>query len=144
MFVLDTNSISETRKKDPDPSFSAWLFRTDWRDLYLSAATVYELEIGVLAKERSDPIQGRALRTWLTCIIREEFAGRILSVDLRVAVRSAALQVPDRRNVVDAMIAATAYIHGMSVVTRNVRDFQNAGVPVVNPWELKTPPTAPA
>lgn len=146
MFLLDTNSVSETRKKADAiaPPFVVWLSSMDRRDLYLSVATVYELEVGVLAKERSDPAQGRQLRRWLDFIVFEEFAPRIIPVDIRIAKRSAALQVPNRRNVVDSMIAATGYVHGMAVVTRNVRDFEETGVPVVNPWDFRTPPTAPA
>ncbi|BDC48415.1 twitching motility protein PilT [Bryobacterales bacterium F-183] len=140
MFLLDTNSVSETRKR-PEvvaPAFHLWMSSRDRRDLYLSVATVYELEIGVLAKERTDPTQGLRLRRWVDYLVRDEFASRILLIDTRVAMRSAVLQVPNRRNVVDAMVAATAYVHGMTVVTRNVRDFEGTGVPVLNPWGRTT------
>lgn len=97
--------------------------------------TILELERGVLGIQRRDPAQGARLRTWLDAHVRPEFAGRILPVDDVVATRCAHLHVPDRRNEADALIAATALVHDLAVVTRNVADFEGAGVVAIDPWQ---------
>lgn len=138
MFVIDTNIISELRKigsQSADPAIAAWAEAMNAEDLYLSAITVLELELGVLRMERRDPRQGAALRAWLDHQVLAEFRPRILPVDTVVAQRCAALHVPDPRSERDALIAATALVHGMTVVTRNVADFEPAGVAIMNPWE---------
>jgi predicted nucleic acid-binding protein len=138
MFVLDTNVVSELRKVrlgKADPNVGAWADTMDAAGLYLSAITVLELELGVLQLERKDPHQGAMLRTWLDTLVLPEFAGRILPVDKAVAQRCARLHVPDPRSERDALIAATALVHRMTVVTRNVGDFEATGAVVLNPWE---------
>lgn len=138
MFVLDTNVVSELRKVRlgrADKHVAQWADSVDSVDLYLSAITVQELEIGVLLAERRDPPQGAIFRTWLDNHVLPAFAGRILSVDTAVARRSAQLHVPDPRPVRDCLIAATALVHAMTVVTRNVSDFESSGVMLLNPWE---------
>lgn len=137
MFVLDTNVISELRKVrlgKADANVVAWTGTVDAAELYISAISLMELELGVLSLERKDPAQGGVLRTWLEQQVLPEFAGRTLPVDAAVALRCAQLHVPDRRGERDALIAATALVHGMSVVTRNVADFEPTGVKTVNPW----------
>ena len=139
MFVLDTNVVSELRKKRlgrADAHLAAWASSVDAANLYVSAITILELELGVLSMERKDPTQGAKLRAWLQKQVLPEFAGRTLPVDTAVAQRCARLHVPDKRGERDALIAATALVHGMTVVTRNVADFEPTGVPLVNPWEL--------
>jgi predicted nucleic acid-binding protein len=84
--------------------------------------------------ERRDAIQGAILRAWLRDQLLPAFAGRILPVDTAVALRAAQLQVPDPHPVQDGLIAATALVHGMTVVTRNVADFAPTGVALLNPW----------
>ncbi|MDD5295475.1 MAG: type II toxin-antitoxin system VapC family toxin [Rhodocyclaceae bacterium] len=136
-YLLDTNVVSELRKirlGKADSQVAAWADSVDAGDLYLSVITIQELETGVLLAERRDPSQGAFLRTWLEAHVLPAFAGRILAVDTTVALRSAALHVPDPRPVHDALIAATALVHGMTVVTRNVSDFNPTGVAVLNPW----------
>jgi predicted nucleic acid-binding protein len=96
--------------------------------------SLQELEIGVLLAERRDPAQGGVLRAWLGRHVVPAFAGRIVDVDAAVALRSAALHVPDPRPLRDALIAATALVHGMTVVTRDVADFAPTGVPILDPW----------
>lgn len=138
MFVLDTNVVSELRKirvGRADPHVAKWADSVDAVDLYLSAITVQELEVGVLLAERRDPAQGAIFRTWLDSHVLPAFAGRILPVDMAVAQRSAKLHVPDPRPIRDALIAGTALVHGMTVVTRNAADFAPTGVPLFNPWE---------
>ncbi len=96
--------------------------------------TIQELEIGALLVERRDPAQGTTLRAWLNRHVLPCFDGRILGVDTAIALRSARLNGPKARPVRDGLIAATALVHGMTVVTRNVADFASTGVAVVNPW----------
>ncbi|EPJ85595.1 MULTISPECIES: type II toxin-antitoxin system VapC family toxin [Pseudomonas] len=134
MFLLDTNVISELRKPQADRNVQAWARSVPAPSLYVSAITVLELETGVLRFERKDPTQGSRLRAWLDNHVMPAFAGRILAVDRAVALRCARLHVPDRSNECDALIAATALVHGLTVVTRNVSDFQSSGVAVLNPW----------
>lgn len=137
MYLLDTNVVSELRKVrlgKADRSVADWADSVDAAELYLSAITVQELEIGVLLVERRDPTQGALFRAWLNGHVLPAFAGRILVVDTAVARQSAALHVPAPRPVRDKLIAATAQVHGMTVVTRNVADFEPTGVPILNPW----------
>ena len=137
MLVLDTNVVSELRKVrlgKADSNVTIWAHSVDAGDLYVSAITIMELELGVLAIERKDAAQGALLRAWLEQQVLPEFCGRTLPVDTAVAQRCARLHVPDKRGERDALIAATALVHGMAVVTRNVADFQPTGVPVINPW----------
>jgi predicted nucleic acid-binding protein len=135
-YLLDTNVVSELRKigdDKADANVVAWIEAEDAARFFISAITIFEMERGVLAIQRRDATQGARLRAWLDNHVRPEFAGRILPVDDEVATRCAHLHVPDRRNEVDALIAATALVHGLTVVTRNVRDFEGTGVVVVDP-----------
>ncbi|CAH0186223.1 PIN domain-containing protein [Pseudomonas mediterranea] len=134
MYLLDTNVISELRKPQADSNVQAWARSVAAPSLYVSAITILELETGVLRFERKDPSQGGHLRAWLDNHVLPAFAGRILAVDRAVALRCARLHVPDRSNECDALIAATALIHGLTVVTRNVADFEASGVTLLNPW----------
>lgn len=137
MFVLDTNIVSELRKAGDgraDPNVITWLAGHDAAAFFLSAITLMELEIGVRRIERRDQGQGALLRTWMDNQVLPEFDGRILPVDAVVALQCARLHVPDPRSDRDALIAATALVHGMTVVTRNVADFRNTGVLLIDPW----------
>ncbi len=133
MYLLDTNVVSEIRKVrsgKADRNVAVWADRVDASDLYLSAIAIQELEIGVLLAERRDPPQGALLRSWLNAHVLPAFADRILAVDMAVAQRSARLPRPFR----DSLMAATALVHGLTIVTRNVADFHAAGVQILNPW----------
>ena len=136
MFLLDTNVLSELRRRDrTDRNVAAWADALDPADLFLSAITILEIEAGTLLIERRDPAQGALLRAWIDHRVLPAFAGRILAVDTAVAQCCPRLQVPDPRAERDALIAATALVHRLKVATRNVADFRPMGVEIVNPWE---------
>lgn len=138
MFILDTNVVSELRKARTgkiDANVATWAESMDAAELFVSSITILELELGVLSVERRDAVQGAVLRSWLEQHVLPEFSGRTLPVDTAVALRCARLHVPDKRGERDALIAATALVHGMAVVTRNVADFEPTGVQIVNPWK---------
>lgn len=138
MYLLDTNVVSELRKIDAgraDRQVTRWANGVDVSELFLSALTLEELERGMLLAERRDRRKGEMLRTWLEAKLLPAFEERILAVDASVARRCAALHVPNPRSPIDALIAATALVHGLKVVTRNVAHFAPTGVEVVNPWE---------
>ena len=136
MYILDTNVISELRKgKKAERSVRMWAQTLPAANLYLSVVSVLELEIGMLLVERRDRKQGAILRAWIDGHVLPSFPGRILAIDTVVALRCASLNVPNPRSDRDALIAATALVHGMTVVTRNVSHFQATGVTVVNPWQ---------
>lgn len=138
MYLLDTNIVSELRKaatRKAEPKVLAWANGVSTAVLFLSTVTVLELEIGVLLVERRDPTQGSALRSWLDTRVLPAFTDRILPVDTAVARRCAKLHVPDRRSDRDALIAATALVHQLTIVTRNVEDFAPTGAKLLNPWD---------
>jgi len=137
MYLLDTNVVSELRRAKTgkaDRNVLSWAKSVAASRLFLSVISVLELEIGILLIERRDAHQGALLRSWMEENVLPTFDGRILAVDMSVAQRCAALHVPDPRSDRDALIAATALVHGMTVVTRNTGDFESTGVAVLNPW----------
>ncbi|HEY1245717.1 MAG TPA: type II toxin-antitoxin system VapC family toxin [Hyphomicrobiaceae bacterium] len=137
MFILDTNVVSELRKVrsgKADPRVAEWTKGVNASDLFLSAISIYELEKGILLAEHKDPPQGAVFRAWLNDQVLPAFEGRILPVDTEVAQRGAQLNVPNPRPLHDGLIAATALVHGMTVVTRNVADFAPTGARVLDPW----------
>jgi toxin FitB len=136
-YLLDTNVVSELRKAKAgkaDPNVATWAARVPLISLFISVITVQELEIGVLLAERRDAAKGALLRSWLEGHVLPTFTDRILPIDTAVARRSATLHVPDPRPVRDVLIAATALVHSLTVVTRNVSDFEPAGVKLFDPW----------
>ena len=138
MYLLDTNVVSELRKAKAgkaDKQVIAWAESKAAVHFYLSAITILELELGVLLIERRDPRQGTLLRTWLDEQVLPTFSDRIISVDTTVAKRCAKLHVPDPCSERDVLIAASALVNGLTVVTRNVDDFHATGVEIINPWE---------
>lgn len=139
MFLLDTNVVSELRKAKSgraDTNVVTWANSVSAASLFLSSITILELEIGILQIERRDPVQGAVLRAWLNVHVLPAFSERILAIDTSVAQRCARLHVPDPCSDRDALIAATALVHGMTVVTRNISDFKPTGVEILNPWEF--------
>lgn len=137
MFLLDTNVISELRKAGDgkaDRQVVAWLSAVDAATFFVSAVTLMELELGILLIERRDVAQGARLRTWMDGYVLPEFAERTVLIDRAVALACARLHAPDPRPERDAFIGASAIVHGMTLVTRNIADFAPMGLTVVNPW----------
>lgn len=137
MYLLDTNVISELRKAKSakaDKNVIAWANSIPGIHLYISVITVLELETGVLQIERCDPAHGSILRLWLDTHVMPAFSERIISIDTIIAQACAKLHVPNQQPDRDSLIAATALVHDLIVVTRNTRDFTSTGVKILNPW----------
>lgn len=138
MYLLDTNVVAELRKAKAgkaDKGVTAWASSVAPAGLFLSTITVLEMELGILLMQRRDPAQGAILRAWMDGHVLPAFAERILVIDTAVARRCAQLHVPDRKSEREAFIAATAFVHGLIVVTRNIADFVATSVTTLNPWE---------
>jgi predicted nucleic acid-binding protein len=136
MFLLDTNVISELRRLDKaDRNVVAWANAIPASNFFISAISILEIELGARLIERKDTTQGAILRNWIDGQVLARFEGRILAIDTAVAQRCAQLHVPNPRAERDALIAATALVHGLTVVTRNVVDFESTGAPLLNPWD---------
>lgn len=139
MYILDTNVISELRKAKQGktaPNVLAWAACVPSQQLFLSAITILEIEIGILSIARKDTNQAQVLKRWLEHQIIPTFEHRILDISLPICRRCAALHVPNRQPDRDAFIAATALEHNMTIVTRNTIDFEDKGVQLVNPWNI--------
>jgi predicted nucleic acid-binding protein len=137
MYLLDTNVVSELRKAKSgkaNKNVIAWAKTVSPSNLFLSVISILEFETGVLLVERRDASQGAVLRAWLNAHVLPVFSERILYLDIAIAQRCAKLHIPDPRSDRDAIIAATALVHGMTVVTRNTNDFDQTGVDILNPW----------
>lgn len=135
-YLIDTNVLSEIRKgRTAAAGVVAFFSAHPGDDFALSVITILEIEIGIRAKARSDEGQARSIGLWLHGNVIPTFGARILPVTMPVALKCAELHVPDRKPERDALIAATAIVHGLTVVTRNVKDFAPTGVPTFNPWD---------
>jgi len=143
MYLVDTNVLSEMRKASRtkassakmDPSVRRWVNSVSALDLHLSVITILELDRGFHLLKRKDPAQAEVIRLWVRSRVLPSFDGRILSVDSAVAQRCAAFPTPNPIEYRDSLIAATALVHGMTVVTRSVSHFQLTGVSIINAWE---------
>ncbi|MGY4502662.1 putative nucleic acid-binding protein [Bradyrhizobium sp. GM24.11] len=136
MFLLDTNVICELRRPDKaDRNAVAWANAVPAANIFMSVISILEIELGARLIERRDAAQGTILRAWINDQVLARFEGRILAIDTVVAQRCAQLHVPNPLAERDALIAATALVHGLTVVTRNVGDFEPTGVPLLNPWD---------
>jgi predicted nucleic acid-binding protein len=135
MFLLDTNVISELRRPDrANSNVVKWAGSIPAVQFFLSAISLLEIERGALQIARKDEAQGKILRAWIDDHILARFESRILAVDSAVALRCARLNILDPRSERDAMIAATALVHSMMVVTRNASDFAATGANIFDPW----------
>jgi predicted nucleic acid-binding protein len=135
MFLLDTNVISELRRPERANSrVMRWAASVAGSAQFLSSVTILELEIGALSLRRRDEVQGSALWTWIRHTVLPQFSGRVLPFTVETSLLCAPLHIPDRRPQRDAMIAATALEHRLTVATRNVRDFAAMAVPLFDPW----------
>ena len=136
MFLLDTNVIFELRRPDKaDRSVVSWANEVPVANFFMSVVSILEIELGARLIERRDAAQGAILRTWINDQVLVRFEGRILAIDTIVAQRCAQLHVPNPRAERDALVAATALVHGLTIVTRNVGDFEPTGVQLLNPWD---------
>jgi predicted nucleic acid-binding protein len=137
MFLADTNVVSELRKISSgraDPAVAAWNEQTVSETVFVSVISIMELEVGVARIEARDPVQGARLRRWFEQTLLPVFRDRVLVVDQAVARRCGQLHAQKPRPERDALIAATALVFGLTVVTRNVADFGPMGVQTLNPW----------
>jgi toxin FitB len=135
MYLLDTNVLSETRKRQPAASVAGWIAATPADRLHVSVLTLGEIEQGITRiRRRGDQGQASALEHWLRDL-EAGFEDRVLPITLPVAVAWGRQQHVRPLPVIDGLIAATARVHGMTVVTRNVKDFAMAGVDLLNPFD---------
>lgn len=136
MWLLDTNVISELRNPDRShKAVRAWSLQQDPELFFISVSTVLEIQYGALLLQHRDKAQGAIFTSWVENRVLPDFSGRILPTTVDVALACASLHVPNRRVERDALIAATALVHDLTVVTRNVSDFEGTGVRLFNPWE---------
>ncbi len=137
MYLLDTNVVSELRKVMPGkahPNVKNWFASIDGSESFISVITLQELEIGILLMERKDASQGKILRTWVEEYVKPVFKNNILTVTEDVAITSARYYIPNPKPTRDALIAATAEVFKLKIVTRNVADFEYSSAKILNPW----------
>ncbi len=133
-YLLDTNVVSETRKRAPDPNVVSWLERAAHNELYISVLTLGELKKGIEKRRATDAEAAASLDHWLRGL-EVMFADHIIPIDANIAMTWGALTARGTLPVIDSLIAATAKTHGLTVVSHNVRDIARARVAVINPWE---------
>lgn len=133
-FLLDTNVISEARKRSPDSNVRAWLASVPEPDLYLSVLVVGEIRQGIERLRRRDPAQAAPYETWVSALVHG-FADRLVPVTAEVCEEWGRLNVPDPLPVIDGLMAATAKVRGWTFVTRNVADLARTGVGLLNPFD---------
>jgi len=130
LYLLDTNVVSELRKRKPNKGVVAWVQAAPEESLYVSAVTVGEIQAGIEITRKQDPVKAKEIELWLDGV--EQSYG-VLAADVAIFRRWAQLMQPDH-HLEDALIAATALVRGLTVVTRNVDDFEPFGAPLINPF----------
>jgi predicted nucleic acid-binding protein len=134
-WLLDTNVVSEVRKGErTDAGVRAWWDRTPDHEMFTSVLVLGEVRRGIESARRRDEVKGVAIEQWLLRLI-ETFGDRVIPIDARIADRWGALDVPDRLPVVDGLLAATALVHDLTLVTRNVRELERTGVRSLDPFD---------
>jgi predicted nucleic acid-binding protein len=137
VYLLDTDVLSEMRKRKCDTGVTKWVRATAEADLYLSAVTIAEIERGIERQQASDPAFAKDLAAWLEFTLRT-FGDRILPLTVNVARRWGRLAAQIGNKELDLAIAATALEHGLTVVTGNTKHFQRTGVPLLNPFQVRS------
>lgn len=137
-YLIDTNVISELRRRQPDPNVVAWFAARSTQSLFLSVLTLGEIRKGIesLGKGSANTPRRQALSDWLEMDLPTFFLGRVLTIDAPVSQRWGHLQAQARRPLpaIDSLLAATALHHDLTLVTRNIRDFDGLGLNLINPW----------
>ncbi|MHC2635100.1 putative nucleic acid-binding protein [Bradyrhizobium liaoningense] len=135
MYLVDTNVVSEARRGSPEAT--GWLRSVDPASVHLSTLTLGEIMRGIALKQKSDPKAAGHLTEWLRKL-RHDHADRILAVTDQISVEWGRIAAIRPRGDIDGLIAATAIVHDLILVTRNVGDFDDTGATVINPWEAST------
>ena len=138
MYLLDTNIVSELRKLETGkihPQVYRWIKSNGFTHTYISAVTLAEIQTGILSLARKDKAQAASLDNWFTNRLLPAYRTKTLPVDTKVALIYAQLNVPNKRPINDAYIAATAIAHKLKLVTRNIQDFQGMSITLENPFE---------
>jgi len=136
MFLVDTVTLSELRRRQRDPSVVAWFERQRTTDLFLSVISIGEIECGIARQRAIDPAFADALAVWLDRVLAL-YGERVVPFDLQTTRRWGALSAAIGNDSADLMIAATALEHGLTVVTRNLSDFEPTGVAVLDPFSRR-------
>ncbi|OOR99029.1 VapC toxin family PIN domain ribonuclease [Haemophilus paracuniculus] len=140
-YLLDTNILAELRKFDKgliDPNVQKWLAQIPPSQTCISVISLMEVKIGWLLKMRKDPTQGKMLEDWYQKTLILLYQDRTLPVTSEIALLCAELHIPNKRSYNDALIAATAMAHNLTLVTRNTKDFQGLKIKLLNPFEFPT------
>jgi predicted nucleic acid-binding protein len=138
MFLVDTVTLSELRRRERDPEVVAWFEQQRTTELFLSVISIGEIERGIAQQRATDPGFAASLAAWLERVLAL-YGERVLPFDLQTARRWGTLSAALGNASADLMIAATALEHGLTVVTRNASDFEPTGVPVLNPFNTRGP-----
>ncbi len=146
MYLFDTSAITELRKAKhknkkfkADPGLIEWVKHVDHSTIYVSSIAFMEIEIAILSMEKKNKHQGKLLRNWFDELVKPAFDGRVIAFDQAIALKCAALRVPDPHRMRNAIVAATALVHKMILVTKNEKDFIYTGVDIVSPWITTMP-----